>query len=1689
MRSKLKRLLVLFMAILMCLSTCITGWAAPQPFNVSGMKTDSVVITKSGNVVKAGLLSVNRKTKYVTPGVLNPMSISLNTNGLFAFSSGTEFRVIEPLDGVEVKKYEKHNEQALLKAYEGTSYENTQIRLYKIATACMEKSIVDSKCFADKTPVDIAYLSIPRLLSGDYNLTAGKTIGQYLTLESIKSFSKSNSTDDRLEIVSAMLNILTTNGNLQNADDLFKEQFKGKTGDSRIAAFISKYDDYGSTTEKKKECLSMLCKLLTSGNNAVLDNAEEAGSKGGSTAGNTDTDGTGFSTEEWANWYLAAYKIANQISMDSADWKLDDTYKDAANMTEKADEATDKESFWKKVYDICLVAYSKNINSPSEWDKDGKTLQWAYDCIKQYNGGVLVGGMTQYAAIVSDLTNLEAAAPDDGIKRAQSFKMRLEALYHMATIENVDMDNDQYSWLKNYYTDNVESVSIPEYLFPENEPVSRKVEFAGSTLDGSTSVVTDFPKLPSSDGNDKIMAYFLRTIWEMPYITEYLSGDLSDAIKNSTVSEHQQTYLGLKAIKEAVDEFGMPLMISLWEYESPKATGDYKSLKALWEKCQEDPTLAEAQTEQTKDLTNGKPLSAFFEDYSAGKLSESYIKAIAYTSSLSPMQSNVYSKQWRSVLDDDLKKEFYDLWGFNRKALFRDKTTDAGAEYYTSGKESKGDLEVCTLRDFIDSNGDIVLYLDDNFYNASKLKSDNLISPSYTTTPTAEGEQQTLTDIWYKNLSKSIEDSYNTSFDNIVKTGPNTNYSKVFYKMMDKISGSHTYYPEATENNEGNTDNMVLSSGKINYYLNPGDTGSEVYSPLQAYAVVSAVYRDGNLFDLTDKKENQRPVFISSKSAAYAKNATDEQKMTIFNYALAKNIKAAMPVGYVGNLDMDCPLYMDILGDIVTESGTVVVPAMSNATIMSHNSYYKSMWSAGLFNVYGLDYKIPVKSKDSETIGPVIDGIFEPDADGKYYLPVARTLGDDYSIDMSRLTVSSQSTIQILFERAYADMMNTKDTDDPLYDFHSYFQICLEVLRGAPIENIDKEAEGLDTDSRTDRAGIVAAAKLEELNKALGTDGENTTIALPNIAFMQGFNYIALIVFKLLLLAVLVVNMVTVYYDAVSESLNIGTFGKCLWSMVITMATVVTVPAVFNVTYYQANRALLQDEASYISMLNMEKEESGVEIGVTSIDDPEIKTTLYLKLEDIKIPWYDLFYNSVHTDSYKTLNNMYENYAKEHSEIAYRDDVDIKNDGMYANVNTIYKSSSVDIDTRTSDPNKVNLVQTAEANTQTFSFYSPYYTILDALIRNVNYFNAHPWGEDSNTSSQGWYSYQTKTQRGGKLKTMGIIEPYLSSSRFMEEDSRDPLGLKAVYSEMMTSDYLPDDATTGLFSEQNVQLMKHAYWFPTGMSAVEVTKRVNYLDNEARSFVAKNKDLIGKISDETFLKVMAMDLAVKHNRIFGCNYASAYEIENLSSDDLVRLSIAERGDVVLNSALSYPRFVYAVGGTPAVFAAAMLSMILWVSGIVKPILVIVAFVTIFVSIFIFKICMRKSDVSLYGYVMTTILLCLTNVLYAVLLKLSIYLPTIGMTPLMCIIIQIIVQIVYLVMLLSVVWTAFKDWRDLGFAKYSEKLRDMKVGVSSVFHKGKGHGNPNFEGSNRLSDPEKNWNYFDDMLDERERRGK
>jgi hypothetical protein len=263
-------------------------------------------------------------------------------------------------------------------------------------------------------------------------------------------------------------------------------------------------------------------------------------------------------------------------------------------------------------------------------------------------------------------------------------------------------------------------------------------------------------------------------------------------------------------------------------------------------------------------------------------------------------------------------------------------------------------------------------------------------------------------------------------------------------------------------------------------------------------------------------------------------------------------------------------------------------------------------------------------------------------------------------------------------------------------------------------------------------------------------------------------------------------------------------------------------------------------------------------------------------------------------------------------------------------------------------------------------------------------------------------------------------------------------------------------------------------------------KRIEKMNSYAREFVADNKAMIGKVSDETLIKTMALAMSLKHNQLYGVTHSNALEIYNLSNDDLLRLSVADRNLVMRNSTLTYPLFVYNVGGTPAVYAAALLSMVLWISSWVKPIAVIVIFITVFVSIFIFKVCLRKESSSLYGYVVTILLTCLTNVCYSFLLKLSLYLPSLGLTPTVCIMLQILLQLFYMGLLWNVLGTAIRDWEDLGFGKYQKAFEKLETKTQNLF-KHKEAKNPFYGGSDSISTPQANWQFYDNLTGNRKRR--
>ena len=1531
----------------------------------------------------------------------------------------------------------------------------------------------------------------------------------------------------------------------------------------------------------------------------------------------------GYSEETINAWYNSAMQVLVGTALtEKEEFKsASNLYKDYGSLT-----AEQKKAWDAKAYDILSLAYAEGVtDSVKAFDPNMETLRKAYKNLSENNSGTMEYRLTDVEAESMRKNLVEhmdaSTSGEDVYARLTTFEYRVRLLLSAMTTSESDVDRQ---WISVFYKQ-------------DSPAISTNFPFSDYYQKGFIQFNNKSPKyLVLNDGDSTLpmeaQGYLIATILELQYFRDQLLAQANNDLSSGSIKDNLDLLNGLKGVNKIIEKYPFPLLKDLWEKQGEEFKDlPCKSLKELYDKLLEKGIFDKIDgiaSQQPKVLETGKPLGDWM-DYEEGKekLSDYYLKGIAYSAAMIPMKTNVYSQDWLNFLDDDFKKNFHNQWGYNRKALYFDSSSSAAQTYFVTGTANPN--KVLTLKDFLNAKNDMVVFVDDNFYNADTLGFDKLdfsgdiqvpaqpqtqpytqpavtqetfaaspveetsaaqeettvaqeettaAAPTTTAPTTAASTSRTRTrtnttnpnlpanPVWQSNspysvipnsttgrltttpalpplrsvprqsprpLSKSILDLFmplevhaepeestaetipetqaptqanvqvgvapteewaymadlisnnsNLSADSVLKNNDETNYSKIFLEKLQNIQGAIQYFPQATLENPGNPDRAVLNSGQINYYLRASNAGSEVYTPLQGYAVVSSVYRDIDLYNLANSSLKRYPVFIASEKAGKAKNSSDEAKASIFNYALMRNLKDSMAVEYTGNLDMNSPLYLDIYGNILTESGTVVVPAASNPTLMSSSDFFRGDWSAGLFSIYGNGYKI--KADDEGSFSNVLDATFQV-VDG-YWMPKSRILGNSYVIDMSRLSTASKDTLDVLYTQTYVDLHNSNETQNKYYSFKRYVNIILEVLRGAPIENIDKAKEGLDTSNRIDKAGIVAAAKLEQLNDSLNIAGENTTISLPQISNISVFNVVSIIIFKAMMVTLVAISIVTIYIDAVKSQMGLGTIAKIIGTGAIMMSVVLIVPALFDITYYQSNRALLQDEATYLSMLNLEKEESGVEIGMTEVREPHINTNLQIQLDDITVPWYIMFSNVMTADTGKTLDNIWQEHAQTQSFIFNNDDVVIKHNGVYMDVSQIYDSTSIDIDTTmTSTTTKRNLVQTAKNKTSTFSYYSPYYAILDALIRNVNTYNANPWEPEENvTNVQGWYSYTTKVQRGGRVKSMGLIAPYFKSERFMSDENKDILGFYHMYSNLYQTDVQQDPALDGLY-DSNLQNIRASNWYPTGIANQDVIKRIDWLTKQARDFVAKNENMLGKVSDETFLKAMALNLAIKHNQVFGNRYASSIDIANLSNDDLLRLSVAKKNDVMMTSTLTFPRFVYETGGTFAVVVAMILSVTMKVSSILKPAAVILTFALIFFSVFIIKICMRKKEATYLGYIVTILLLCLTNIAYSLMLKITLFLPTL-FPPAVCIIIQILLQVGYLFILGNVIYYAAKDWHDMAAFKYMQKVEalQMKIRDSFTFWR-KGEGSTGFGGSTRVSTPERNHAMLNEMFDERERR--
>lgn len=1056
-----------------------------------------------------------------------------------------------------------------------------------------------------------------------------------------------------------------------------------------------------------------------------------------------------------------------------------------------------------------------------------------------------------------------------------------------------------------------------------------------------------------------------------------------------------------------------------------------KDLKYLWEEkkvpldngTQTEMTLSELYTKlkglniDFPDLKSfnaddsERPLRNFFNLKESDLCSELKM-GIALSATYIPMKTNIYDPiTYKSINDDDDFFKFHARYGYNRKALYMDTNTSSVSTLYNTG--NTGNRKLCTLADLLDCEKEVTLYIDDNFYNVNKLEQyraegiqrmDNVDSKS----DTENDDKSTIGKLWSK-----VTEAFDMNILDVTKTAENITYP-------NRLVGCHSYSEtKEIKYTPNELDDAILDGNQIDAYINSEDDYDFNYNVMRAFAFTSSVYRDIDLFNFI-KDKGISPVFMSSKDFAKNKEYEDYWTDTYLNYVLLKNIQDNENVNYTSNIDMDKPIYMDVYGNIVTESGVVAIPASTNATLSK--SY--TPFTAGFLSTYGKKFFIPGDIKfisDSN-----LAAAMQLNEEKNRWEFQAKSING--KVDYNELSTADEEAMETITSK-YISELSTSDgkSTSSRFNFDVYVpNVFMEVMRGAPLESIDKEYEGLNRGGRVTKNAIKQAMRLDTFKSSLESKVGESSFAVPNISFISNIEYVIMFIYRLVLILITALVIIQLVHLGTRGSWGIkGIVGSMIVSA-LTIGAIWLIPYVYNTSYYQTNKALLQKESTLVNMLNLERKEAGLEVGMTSTKEVTNSSKFYIKMKDIDMPIWKVCYNVVTANLDTSLKDVYEEYARD--DIAFGENqFEFINGSLFISTDNLFDSTTV-----TFNPNYATLYSVATEKTPA-SFYTPYYAFLQEMAVKVNTYN------EVNNIKQ----YTTQTYAGGKIKSLGLIKAYFTSDDFIGDDNYDFLNLMDIYGKN------EGNINQSMFSEEDLSYIRKSDWCDTDLKAEQVAERVEKMDKRAKRFVANNKELIGRISDETFLKCMALDLANYHNNIFNTGSADCYEIYNLSKDDLTKISIADRSTVIKDSPLSFSRFICNNGGEIAIYASAILVAVNFLENVLVPIILFIIFAVIIGSLTITKIITREWNTGFKGYIILTALLCIVNVLYALSIKFLVAFPLLHWSPTVAIIIQIFIKLILIGVYMYLMILTLMNYKDLGELKYRQRALSVigKTGSS------------------------------------------
>ena len=325
------------------------------------------------------------------------------------------------------------------------------------------------------------------------------------------------------------------------------------------------------------------------------------------------------------------------------------------------------------------------------------------------------------------------------------------------------------------------------------------------------------------------------------------------------------------------------------------------------------------------------------------------------------------------------------------------------------------------------------------------------------------------------------------------------------------------------------------------------------------------------------------------------------------------------------------------------------------------------------------------------------------------------------------------------------------------------------------------------------------------------------------------------------------------------------------------------------------------------------------------------------------------------------------------------------------------------------------------------SYVIPYYAIIDKVLYDAQQYNRI-------YSSA---AYRTKVLQNGDVRTIGLLEPYFKSNRFLQSDEHNLFGFYDIYGMDYSTDFRENIWNQEESSNQDyLTAMRSSLWYnKDAFTDKEIEAKLQKLDYIGKKFIVDNRQLLNKVTDETFLKVFALYMSVQHNNLFKVPAARGVELMEIDTKDIIRLSLAPRSQVMRGISMSFGRFTYTQAGTFGTILMIFLLFVYYATSLIKPTVMIILVGALIFS-YVFKKLMRyEQNHSLEGYIVSCALICLVNLIYALFMKITVMLPDFGADPTFSIIFNILLQFAYAIILYIIGYTVLRNVRDIGFFTY------------------------------------------------------